>query len=161
MGFVISQSEQEEIDRWLLKYPPHQKQSAVLPALKIVQEKNGGWLATEHLDAVADYLSLPKIAVYEVASFYSLFDLKPVGKHKIYVCTNVSCMLAGSETIVGYLERRLGIKMGETTQDGCFTLKEAECLAACGGAPAMQIDNTYYENLTPEKIESILAGLNG
>lgn len=149
-----------EIDTWVAKYPAEQKQSAVMAALRIVQDANGGWLTTELMDAIADYLDMPKIAVYEVASFYSMYELKPVGKNKICVCTNISCMLCGSDKVVDHLHDRLGIGLGETTSDGKFTLKEVECLGACGGAPMLQIGHNYYENLTPEKIDEILDGLD-
>ncbi len=148
-----------EIDAWVAKYPPEWKQSAVMAALRIVQDHNGGWLTRELMDQVADYLDMPPIAVYEVATFYSMYETKPVGKHKICVCTNVSCMIRGSDRIVEHLEKRLGIKMGETTADGKFTLKEVECLGACGGAPMFQIGRQYYENLTPELVDSILENL--
>jgi len=148
-----------EIDAWIAKYPPEQKQSAVMGALSIVQEANGGYLTTELMDAVAEYLEMAPIAVYEVATFYSMYELKPVGKHKICVCTNVSCMLCGSDDIVAHLKQKLNIGFGETTTDKKFTLKEVECLGACGGAPMMQIGKTYYENLTSEKIDDILAKL--
>ncbi len=148
------------IDRWIAKYPPDQKQAAVMGALNIVQRQNGGWLTTELMDAVAEYLEMPPIAVYEVATFYTMYDLKPVGGHKIYVCTNISCMLCGSGVIVEHLEKKLGIKLGETTPDGKFTVKEAECLAACGGAPMFMLDDDYYENLTPKKVDQILAKLD-
>lgn len=153
----LSAQARSEIDKWIAKYPEDQKQSAVLASLQIVQKENGGWLTDELLEAVADYLAMPKIAVFEVATFYSLYDLQPVGRHKIYLCTNISCMLAGCEKIEHHLKQRLGINFNETTADGKFTLKEAECLAACVGAPMMQIDDKYYENLTPEKIDEILA----
>lgn len=156
---LITAESRAQIDRWIAKYPPDQKQSAVMAALNIVQQQNGGWLTTELMDAVAGYLQMPPIAVYEVASFYTLYDLKAVGRHKIYVCTNISCMLCGSDVIVEHLQKKLGIKLGETTADGKFTLKESECLAACGGAPMFMIDQTYHENLTPEKVDAILAGL--
>ena len=148
-----------EIDQWVAKYPDDWKQSAVMGALRIVQDANGGWLATEALNEVAAYLDMPPIAVYEVATFYSMYELKPVGKHKICVCTNVSCMINDSDKIVDYLEQKLGIKLGETTEDGRITLKEVECLGACGGAPMLQIGKQYYENLTPEIIDSVLEGL--
>ena len=148
-----------EIDRWVAKYPPEWKQSAVMAALRVVQDANGGWLTTELMDQVADYLEMPAIAVYEVATFYSMYELKPVGRHKICLCTNVSCMINDSGRIQAHLERKLGIKLGQTTADGRFTLKEVECLGACGGAPMMQIGNQYYENLTPEIVDSILDGL--
>ncbi len=148
-----------EIDQWIAKYPAEWKQSAVMAALRIVQDDNGGYLTQELMDRVADYLDMPRIAVYEVATFYSMYELEKVGKHKICVCTNVSCMICGSENIVEHLEKRLGIKLGETTEDGKFTLKEVECLGACGGAPMFQIGKQYYENLTPELVDSILDSL--
>ena len=157
---LISKESREDIDRWIAKYPPEQRQSAVMAALRIVQDQNGGYLTTELMDAVAEYLDMPRIAVYEVATFYSMYELKPVGRHKICVCTNISCMLRGSDTIVNHLEKRLGIKMGETTADDRVTLKEVECLGACVGAPMMQIGDSYYENLTPEMIDKILVDLN-
>ncbi len=146
------------IDKWVAKYPADQKQSASMPALRIVQEVHG-YLTTELMDAVADYLDMEPISVYEVATFYSMYDLKPVGRHKICVCTNVSCLLCGSEDVVKHLEEKLGIKLGQTTPDGKFTLKEVECLGACAGAPMFQVGKTYYENLTPEKIDQILSTL--
>jgi len=148
-----------EIDRWIAKYPAEWKQSAVMAALRIVQDDNAGYLTEELMDKVADYLDMPAIAVYEVATFYSMYELKPVGQHKICVCTNVSCMICGSEPIVEHLESKLGIKLGQTTDDGKFTLKEVECLGACGGAPMLQIGKQYYENLTPDLVDSILDGL--
>lgn len=151
----------EVIDDWVSRYPAEQKRSAVLAALREVQHENQGFLTTELMDAVAEYLSLPKIQVYEVASFYSMFELKPVARHNIAVCTNISCMLMGSDTIVDHLERKLGIKIGESTADNRFYLKrEEECLAACAGGPMMQVDHVYYENLTPEKVDEILEGLD-
>ena len=157
---LLSAHARAEIDHWLTRYPPDRKQSAVLAALREVQHENGGYLTTELMDAVADYLDLPPIAVYEVASFYSMFELKPVGRHCIAVCTNISCMLRGSDTVLSYIERKLGIKLGESTPDGKFYLKkEEECLAACCGAPMMQVDHVYHENLTPEKVDRILDSL--
>ena len=149
-----------EIDRECLKYPPEQKRSALLAALRYTQEAHGGWLSNELMDAIADHLDLPPIAVYEVATFYTLYDLKPVGRHKIYVCTNISCMLCGSSEILEHFKQRLGIEPGQTTPDGKFTLKVAECLAACAGAPCCQIGKVYHENLTPEKIDAILSTLD-
>lgn len=148
-----------QIDKILAKYPADQRQSAVISALMLLQRQNNGSLTIELMDQVANYIDMPKIAVYEVASFYSLFELKPVGKHKISVCTNISCMLRGSDEIVAYLEKKLKISCGQTTSDQKFTLKSVECLAACGGAPMFQLDDAYYENLTPEKIDNILMGL--
>ncbi|HRZ53108.1 MAG TPA: NADH-quinone oxidoreductase subunit NuoE [Candidatus Contendobacter sp.] len=157
---LLSAHARAEIDHWLTRYPADRKQSAVLAALREVQHENGGYLTTELMDAVADYLDMPPIAVYEVASFYSMFELKPVGRHCIAVCTNISCMLRGSDTVLSYIERKLGIKLGESTPDGKFFLKkEEECLAACCGAPMMQVNHVYYENLTPEKVDRILGSL--
>jgi NADH-quinone oxidoreductase subunit E len=157
---LLSEHVRAEIDRWIAKYPPERKQSALLAALREVQHENGGFLTTDLMDAVADYLELPPIAVYEVGSFYSMFELKPVGRHSISVCTNISCMLRGSDEIMGYIKKKLGIEVGESTPDGKFYLKqEEECLAACAFAPMMQVDHVYYENLTPEKIDQILDSL--
>lgn len=155
---VLSPQIRQAIDKLFTKYPVDQKQSAVISALLLVQKQHG-WLTSELIDAVADYINMPKIAVYEVASFYSMFDLKPAGKHKICVCTNVSCMLRGSDEIVDYLKQTLNIDYGQITADGKFSLRSVECLAACGGAPMMQIGDVYYENLTPAKIDKILAEL--
>lgn len=157
---LLSQHLREEIDDWLSRFPADQKQSAVLAALRAVQHEDG-YLSTEKMAAVAGYLDMPEIAVYEVASFYSMYNLKPVGRHTIAVCTNVSCMLCGSDDIVAYLENKLGIKTGESSADGKFYLKrEEECLAACCGAPMMQVDHVYYENLTLEKVDEILDNLD-
>lgn len=149
----------QQIDGELLKYPAEQKQSAVMAALRIVQDANGGWLSTAAMDAVADYLEMPAIAVYEAATFYSMYELKPVGRNKISVCTNISCMLRGSDQVVAHLKDRLGVGLGETTTDGRITLKEVECLGACGGAPCAQVGNRYHENLTPESLDAILEGM--
>ncbi len=156
---LINASSREEIDHWVAKFPAEQKQSAVMAALRIVQDQHGGWLTTELMDAVALYLDMDKIHVYEVATFYSMYEHKPVGKHKICVCTNISCMVCGSGEIVEHLEEKLKIKLGETTEDNRITLKEVECLGACSGAPMMQIGENYYENLDAEKIDTILDNL--
>jgi NADH-quinone oxidoreductase subunit E len=148
-----------EIDKHIAKYPADWKQSACMPALTAVQEMNGGWLTRELMDQVAAYLDMPAIAVYEVATFYSMYEHKPVGRHKICLCTNISCMVNNSDSILDHLNKRLGIGFGEVTDDGKFSIKEVECLGACGGAPMMQIGDHYYENLTPEKIDSILEEL--
>ena len=156
----LSAHARAEIDHWLTRYPADQKQSAVLAALREVQHENGGYLTTELMDAVADYLEMPPIAVYEVASFYSMYELKPVGRHCIAVCTNISCMLRGGETVLAYIEKKLGIKLGDSTSDGKFYLKKGEeCLAACCGAPMMQVNHVYYEHLTPEKVDQVLDSL--
>ena len=158
---ILSEHTRSEIDHWLKKYPEEQKRSAVLAALREAQHQNNGYLTTELMDAVAEYLELPKIAVYEVASFYSMFETKPVGRHSISVCTNISCMLMGSDKIVSHIENKLGVKTGETTEDGKFFIKcEEECLAACVGGPMMMVDHKYYENLTPEKVDEILDDLD-
>lgn len=156
---MINEEVRRKIDNWLTRYPANQKRSAVLEALRYAQESNQGFLSKELMDSVADYLGMPKIAVYEVASFYSLFNLEPVGRHVINVCTNVSCMLNDSEKIVEHFKKRLDIDLNQTTGDGKFTLREVECLAACAQAPVAQIGKTYYENLTPEKVDEILAEL--
>ena len=157
---LISAESKTDIDNWVAKYPADQKQSAVMAALRIVQDQNGGYLTHDLIEAVAEYLGMPTIAVYEVATFYSMYELKPVGKYKICICTNISCMLCGSDTIVGHLQKKLGIELGETTSDGKFTLKEVECLGACVNAPMLQIGHQYYENLTPEKLDQILDSLD-
>jgi NADH-quinone oxidoreductase subunit E len=158
---ILSDHVSKEIDLWIKIYPEDQKQSAVLAALREVQHENNGYLTTELMDAVADYLGMPKIAVYEVASFYSMLETSPVGRHSISICTNISCMLCGSDEIVAYTEKKLGIKTGESTSDGKFFLKtEEECLAACCGGPMMMVDHIYYENLSKEKIDEILDQLD-
>ncbi len=157
---LLTKESRAEIDRWIAKYPAEQKQSAVMAALRIVQDQNGGYLTTELMDAVAEYLQMAPIAVYEVATFYSMYEMKPVGRHKICVCTNISCMLCGSEKIVKHLQEKLGIGFGEVTPDGRFSLKEVECLGACVGAPMFQIGEHYYEHLTTEKVDRILDELD-
>jgi len=157
---VLSAHACYEIDRWIAKFPQGKQRSAVIAALHAVQHENHGYVTPELMDAVAAYLDLPAIQVYEVAAFYSMFETKPVGKHSISVCTNISCMLRGAEEIVAHLERKLGIRTGESTADGKFYLKqEEECLAACCGAPMMMVDHHYHENLTPQKVDRILKGL--
>jgi len=149
----------QQLDAWVAKYPVGQSQSAVIPCLHILQAAHQGWLTEAIMDALAEYLAMPKISVYEVATFYTMFDLKPVGKHKLNVCTNISCMLNGSEQIVQHLEQSLDIKLGETTADGNITLREVECLGACCGAPMLQLDRDYHEHLTIDKLDEILASI--
>jgi NADH-quinone oxidoreductase subunit E len=157
---TLSDKVRSEIDHWLTKYPVDQKQSAVLSALHAVQEENGGWVSEELMDAVADYLDMPKVSVYEVATFYSMIHTQPAGPNKISVCKNIACMLCGAENILGHIENKLGIKAGETTADGKITLvMEEECLAACIGAPMMVVNGHYHEHLTPEKVDEILGKL--
>lgn len=140
----LSSAAKSAIDEHIKKYPADQKQSAVMPALTIVQKENGGYLTESLMDAVADYLDYPRIAVYEVASFYSMYDLKPVGCHKVSLCTNVPCMLRGAEALGEHIKKKFNVAYGETTKDGKFTLKEVECLGACVHAPVMQIDDQPY-----------------
>ncbi len=157
---LLSPEVRAEIDRWVAKYPEEQRRSAVLPALHAAQEANQGYLNKDLMNAVAEYLGLAPVHVYEVATFYSMFDLEPVGKHKVNICTNISCMLMGADDVVSHCEQKLGIKLGETTADGRITLKiEEECLAACTGGPMMVVDGHYHTKLTPEKIDQILDNL--
>jgi NADH-quinone oxidoreductase subunit E len=150
----------EEIDRWVAKFPPDRKRSAVISALHAAQHENHGHLTTALMDSVAAYLGLPPIQVYEIATFYSMFETKPVGRHHVSVCTNISCMLRGAADVVAHVEGKLGIKTGESTPDGRIFLKrEEECLAACTGAPMMMVDHVYHENLTPDGIDAILDAL--
>lgn len=156
---ILSPEVCAEIDHWLTKFPAEQRRSALLPALLFTQEKHQGWLSNQLIEAVADYLEIPHIAAYEVATFYSMYNLQPVGRHKINVCTNISCQLSGCEEIVSHLKKRLKINFNETTPDGKFTLKEVECLGACANAPMFNIGRQYYEDLTPQKVDDILDGL--
>jgi len=157
---LISAASRAKIDAWLERFPPDHKQSAVLQALHIVQEQNGGWVSRELLDAVAAYLEMPPVRVYEVGTFYSMIELEPVGRNMVALCTNLSCMLNGAESLVEHVEKKLGIRLGETTEDGRITLKrEEECLAACCGAPMMTVNGHYHENLTPAKVDEILDAL--
>ncbi|HSD67959.1 MAG TPA: NAD(P)H-dependent oxidoreductase subunit E [Woeseiaceae bacterium] len=154
---VLSEHVREEIDRWTAKFPEDRKRSAVIGALHAVQHENDGYLTVELMDGVADYLQLPPIQVYEVATFYSMFQTRPVGRHSVAICTNVSCMLRGADDIVAHVEDKLGIRLGESTGDGrIFLKKEEECLAACCGAPMMMVDHKYHENLTIAKVDVIL-----
>lgn len=156
---MLSPEALKSIDKEVAKYPAEQKQSAVMSALRIAQDEKG-WLAAETIEFVADYLGMPPIAAYEVASFYNMYDTQPVGKYKISVCTNLPCALSGAGTVADHLKKKLGINFGETTEDGMFTLKEAECMGACGDAPLFTINNRNMAGfLTPEKIDQILAEL--
>jgi NADH-quinone oxidoreductase subunit E len=157
---ALSTHVREEIDRWVAKFPKDRQRSAVIAALHAVQHENHGYLTPELMNAVAAYLDIPAIQVYEVAAFYSMFETKPVGRHSISVCTNISCMLRGADEIVAHIERKLGVKTGESTPDGRFYLKqEEECLAACCGAPMMMVDHHYFENLTAAKVDEVLDGI--
>ena len=157
---IRSENLKKEIDSIKLKFPDNEKRSSIIESLLIVQHHNNGFLTEELIESVADYLNVQKIDVYEVATFYSMFNLKPVGKNVISVCTNVSCMLRNSDEIVDYIEKKLKIKIGESTKDNKFFLKdEMECLAACNGAPMMQVNHINYENLTFKKIDEVLDGI--
>lgn len=158
-GEMLSEAAKKHIDQWILRYPPEQKRSGVFEALRYVQAENEGYLSLPLMNAVADYLGMPPIAVYEVASFYTMYNLSKVGKHLVQVCTNVSCMLNGSEKIVEHLKKTLGVNFNETTADGLVTLKEVECLGACVNAPVCQIGQTYHEHLTTDKMDALLASL--
>ena len=157
---LLSDHAKEVIEQWKSKFPEGRERSAVISALHVVQHENDGYLTAELMNAVADYLDLPTIQVYEVATFYSMFQTNPVGRHNVAICTNVSCMLRGSDEIVEHVEAKLGVKTGESTDDGRIYLKrEEECLAACCGAPMMMVNHKYYENLTNDMVDEILDGL--
>jgi len=157
---VLSVKIKEKIDVLCKRFPDDRKRSAVIGALHLVQHENAGYLTAELMNEVADHLSIPTMQVYEVATFYSMFNTKPVGRHNVAICTNVSCMLRGAEEIVSHVEKKLGVKIGESTGDGRIYLKrEEECLAACCGAPMMMVNHQYYENLTVDKIDKILGDL--
>ena len=146
----------KRIDREVAKYPPEQKQSAVMAALSIAQDEHG-WLSTESMDFVADYLGMPPIAVYEVASFYAMYNLSPQGRAKITVCTNLPCALSGGTHAAQHLKSRLGIGFNETTTDGAFTLKEGECMGACGDAPVLLVNNKRMCSwMTDDKLDQLL-----
>ncbi|HEY4772712.1 MAG TPA: NAD(P)H-dependent oxidoreductase subunit E [Steroidobacteraceae bacterium] len=154
---ALSDATRAEIDHWVTKFPPGRQRSATIAALRAAQEQNHGYLTPEHMNAVAEYLHLPPVQVYEVASFYSMFELHPCGRHHVSICTNISCMLRGANELVAHAERTLGIRLGESTPDGRILLKqEEECLAACTGAPMLMVDHVFHEHLTPEKLERIL-----
>ena len=156
---MLSPESLKKIDREIAKYPADQKQSAVMSALRIAQAEKG-WLAPETIEFVAAYLGMPAIAVQEVATFYNMYDLQPVGKYKITVCTNLPCTLMGAESTAEHLKRKLGIGFGETTPDGKFTLKEGECFGACGDGPVALVNNVRMcARMTPEEADRILAGL--
>ena len=158
---LLSDHAKEVIEQWKSRFPEGRERSAVISALHVVQHENDGYLTAELMNAVADYLDLPTIQVYEVATFYSMFQTKPVGRHNVAICTNVSCMLRGSDEIVEHVEGKLGVKLGESTDDGHIYLKrEEECLAACCGAPMMMVNHKYYENLTTDQVDEILEGLD-
>lgn len=147
------------IDAQISKYPAQWKQSAVMQALSLVQEWNGGWLSRSLLDDVAAYLDMPEVSVYEVASFYGMYDLEPTARHKVCVCNSISCLLNGSEELIHHVEHKYGIAPGGTSADGRFTFKEVECLGACRDAPVVLIGKAYHEKLTPEALDNLIEGL--
>ncbi len=156
---MLSPEAIEKINYELTKYPADQRQAAVMSALRIVQTERG-WLSKESITDVAQYLGMPEIAAMEVATFYNMYDLSPVGKYKVTICTNISCMLRGSDEIVNHLQQKLGVGFNEITPDGKFCLKEGECMGCCGGAPLMHVNNTQmHEFLTTEKVDAILEEL--
>ena len=157
MPVQFSETALAEVNRLVARYPEGKHKSALLPVLHLAQEQFGGWLSTETLDYVASILNLNPIEVYEVATFYSMYNLQPVGKHVFEVCQTGPCMLNGSDEIIDYVHQKLGIRPGETTSDGLFTLKTVECLGACGYAPMMQMGKHYREHLTREKVDQIIA----
>jgi len=148
-----------ELDRHIAKYPTEWKQSAVMPVLTLVQESNGGWLSRALMDDVAAYLDMPPVSVYEVATFYGMYELEPTAKHKVCVCNSISCLLSGSENLISHVEKRYGVKPGQTTADGRFTFKEVECLGACRHAPVVLVGKTYHENLSTQALDTLIAGL--
>ena len=161
MSDLLTNETKEDIQHWLEKFPEGKQRSAIIGSLHAVQHQNHGYLTAELMDAVATFLDVPKIQVYEVATFYSMFQTKAVGKHEISVCTNISCMLRGSDEILDYIEKKLGINVGESTPDGKIYLKrEEECLAACTGAPMMMVNHIYIENLDIKKVDETLDKLS-
>jgi len=157
MSIQFKEQQMTEFKRLVARYPDGKQKSALLPVLHLAQENFDGWLSTEVMDYVASLLNIEPIEVYEVASFYSMYNLKPVGKFVFEVCQTGPCMISGSDNIISYIQKQLDIKPGETTKDGIFTLKLVECLGACGYAPMMQVGNIYKEHLTKEKVDSIIA----
>lgn len=156
MVLQFSEKKQAEIQEIIKRYPEGKHKSALIPVLHLAQEEFGGWLDVPVMDYVAEVLKITPIEVYEVATFYSMYNMKPVGKYLFEVCQTGPCMLRGSDQIIDYIKKKLGIKVGETTPDGMFTLKTVECLGACGYAPVMQLGKTYREHLTPEKVDAII-----
>ena len=153
---VFSEDKLKKVQEIMARYPAGKQKSALIPVLHLAQEEFGGWLSAETMDYVASLLSLEPIEVYEVATFYSMYNLKPVGRYLFEVCQTGPCMLNGSDQIIDYIKEKLGIGVGETTSDGLFTLKTVECLGACGYAPMMQLGKHYREHLTKEKVDQII-----
>jgi NADH-quinone oxidoreductase subunit E len=156
---LLSAEALKRIDREIAKYPPGRQQSAVMSALAIAQDEKG-WLAPETMNFVAEYLGMPPVAVYEVATFYAMYQLSPEGRHKVTLCTNLPCALQGATAAAAHLRKKLGIGFGETTADGAVTLREGECMGACGDAPVLLVDNKRMESwMTPEKLDALIAEL--
>ncbi len=153
----FSEAQMAKVNQIIARYPEGKQKSALLPLLHLAQDSFGGWLSAETMDYVAELLQITPIEVYEVATFYSMYNTKPVGKYLFEVCQTGPCMLNGSDNIIDYIGKTLGIKPGETTTDGLFTLKTVECLGACGYAPMMQLGKHYREHLTKEKVDAIIA----
>ena len=161
MSYELSTHIKEEIESWKARFPKDRQRSAVISALHAVQHENRGFVTAEQMNAIADYLELPSIQVYEVATFYSMFQTREVGHNEVAICTNVACMLRGADELVEHVENKLGLKLGESSEDGkVFLKREEECIAACCGAPAMMVNHKYYENLTVEMVDEILDGLD-
>jgi len=161
MSQALSDHVREEIERWKARFPEGRQRSAVISALHAVQHENKGFVTAEQMNAIAEFLELPTIQVYEVATFYSMFQTREVGRNEVAICTNVSCMLRGADQIVEHVEKKLGVRLGESTSDKrIFLKKEEECVAACCGAPVMMVNHKYYENLTLEQVDEILDGLD-
>ncbi len=157
---MLSKKTLETIDHWIAKFPQDKKRSALIQSLMAAQVQNGGWITSELTEAVAEYLDVPPVWAHEIVSFYSMFDDKPVGRHKVNICTNISCWLRGAEDLLAHAETKLGVTLGETTKDERISLiREEECLAGCCGAPMMVVDGHYHENLDIEKMDAILDGL--
>lgn len=157
---VLTDATRARIDHWVGKFPPERRRSALIQGLIAAQEQNGGWLTDGLITAVAKYLEVPPVWAYEVSTFYSMLETRPVGRHNVAICTNISCWLNGADAIVRHCEKRLGVKLGDSTPDGRIYLKkEEECLAACCGAPMMAVDGHYHERLTSEKVDAILDAL--
>ena len=152
----FSNEKLKKVDEIIARYPDGKQKSAILPILHLAQEEFGGWLSVETMDYVATILRIEPIEVYEVATFYSMYNLKPVGRYMFEVCQTGPCMLRGCDDIIDHIKKKLGIGVGETTPDGLFTLKTTECLGACGYAPMMQLGKHFRENLTPEKVDAII-----
>lgn len=160
-AFAFTEANLERARTIIDKYPPGRQASAVMPLLDLAQRQHGGWLPRAAMDYVADLLQMARVHVYEVASFYTMYNLRPIGRHHVQVCTNLACWLRGSDEILHACRRKLGIDVGGTSEDGNFTLSEVECLGACVNAPMMQIDDDYYEDLTPQSAQAILEALQG